>query len=109
MEDKTKKIEFVKDKLSQQEKWGHVLFSENDEGGRVAFTINWSKDNFSHPLDRYGKDGDKFSLYIGGSETIHTADKLGRVRSKAEPYDLKITKENAENLICILEAFLEVA
>ena len=109
MEDKSKKIEFVKDKLSQQKRWGHVLFSEDGEGGRTAFTIVWNKDNSSHPLDGYGKDADKFSLYMGGSETIHTADKLGRVRSKAEPYDLKITKENAENLICILEAFLEVA
>jgi len=109
IEDKTKKIEYVKGKLSQQKTWGHVLFSEDDEGGRAAFTIAWSKDNSSHPLDGYGKDADKFSLYMGGSETIHTADKLGRVRSKAEPYDLKITKENAENLICILEAFIEVA
>ena len=109
MKNKKEKIEFVKEQLAQQKRWGHVLLSENDEGGRKAFTINWNQDNFSHPLDRYGKDGDKFSLYIGGSETIHTADKLGRVRSKAEPYDLKITKENAENLICILEAFLEVA
>jgi len=109
MKNKKEKIEFVKEQLAQQKRWGHVLFSEDDEGGRKAFTINWSQDNFSHPLDGYGKDGDKFSLYIGGSETIHTADKLGRVRSKAEPYDLKITKENAENLICILEAFLEVA
>ena len=107
MKNKKEKIKFVKEQLSQQKRWGHVLFSEDDEGGRKAFTINWSQDNFSHPLDGYGKDGDKFSLYIGGSETIHTADKLGRVRSKAEPYDLKITKENAENLICILEAFLE--
>jgi len=108
MKDKNKKIKFVKSKLSEQKIWSHTLFSKNEDDNRTGFNIVWGKDSSSHYLDRYGKNKDKFYLYMGGSETIYKEDKLGRVRATIEPYDLKITKENAENLICILEAFLKV-
>jgi hypothetical protein len=109
MEDKSKKIEFVKEKLSKKEKWNYDLFRETTDDEWTAFTVNWSNENGSHYMDNIGKNKGNFALFIGGGSTVFTEDKLGRSRSKDEAYDLKVTKENAEDLICILEAFLEVA
>ena len=107
IEDKTKKIEFVKDKLSQKEKWNYDLFRVNTDVKWSEFTVNWSNENNSHYMGGYKEARDTFALFIGGGSTIFTEDKSGRSRSKDEAYDLKVTKENAEDLICILEAFLE--
>ena len=106
MKDKAKKIEFVKDKLSKQEVWHYDLFRETTDDEWTAFTVKWDKKNPSHYL---GLSNDSFELFIGGGSTIYTKDSLGRSRSRNESYDLKVTKENAEDLICILEAFLKVA
>ena len=108
MEDKSKKIEFVKDKLSQKEKWNYDLFRKTTDDEWTAFTVNWSNENHSHYMGSHKEARDKFALFIGGGSTLFTEDKLGRSRSKDEAYDLKVTKENAQDLICILEAFLKV-
>ena len=104
MKDKKEKIEFVKDKLSKQELWNYDLFRKTTDDEWTAFTVKWDKRNPSHNL---GLSKDSFELFIGGGSTIFTEDSLGRSRSRNESYDLKVTKENAEDLICILEAFLE--
>lgn len=104
IEDKTKKIEFVKDKLSKQELWSYDLFRKTTDDEWTSFTVVWDKQNSSHNL---GLSKDSCELFIGGGSTIFTEDSLGRSRSRNESYDLKVTKENAEDLICILEAFLE--
>ena len=109
MKDNAKKIEFVKEKLSKKEKWNYDLFRETTDDEWTAFTVNWSNENNSHYMGGYKEARDNFALFIGGGSTVFTEDKLGRSRSKNEAYDLKVTKENAEDLICILEAFLEVA
>ena len=108
MEDKNKKIEVVKEKLTKEKEWHYDLYREMTDDNWTAFTVNWSNDNRSHWLDNYGKNKDKFHLFIGGGQTIFKEDKAGRKRSTNENYDLKVTKENAQDLICILEAFLKV-
>ena len=107
IKDKTKKIKFVKDKLSQKEEWNYDLFREMTNDNWTAFTVNWSNENHSHYMGGYKEARDNFALFIGGGSTIFKEDKAGRKRSTNKEYDLKVTKENAEDLICILEAFLE--
>ena len=108
MEDKTKKIQSVVEKLSKDKPWQYDLYREMNDDKHSVFCVNWTNDNPTHWLDHYGKDKDKFALFIGGGQTIFTEDKAGRTRSKREDYDLKVTKENAQDIICILEAFLKV-
>ena len=108
MEDKNKKIEFIKEQISKDKPWQYDLYREMKDHKHTAFCVNWSNYNPSHWLDNYGTNKDKFALFIGGDQTIFTEDKAGRTRSKSEGYDLKVTKENAQELICILEAFLKV-
>tara|TARA_X000001382_G_scaffold130600_2_gene126080 strand:- start:843 stop:1190 length:348 start_codon:yes stop_codon:yes gene_type:complete len=59
----------------------------------------------------YCKDSivaDKKQLRIlSGTETTKRTSN-GRLISKHEPYEWFITKEDAENLICFLEAYIEV-
>jgi hypothetical protein len=94
MKNKKEKIEFVKEQLAKKEHWSHDLLRLD---GFSAFSANWEKGDLS-------KD---FELTIGGQKVIRTEDINGRSRSTVEPMSLTINKENAENLICILEAFLE--
>ena len=96
MKDKTKKIEFVKEQLAKKEDWSHDLLRLD---GFSAFGVRWQQDGLNKDL----------ALTMGGQKVIRTEDKNGRSRSTVEPMELTINKENAENLICILEAFLEVA
>ena len=96
MVDKKEKVEFVKEQLAKKEDWSHDLLRLD---GFSAFGVRWQQDGLN-------KD---FALTMGGQKVIRTEDKNGRSRSTVEPMELTINKENAENLICILEAFLEVA
>ena len=96
IEDKTKKIKYVKEQLAKKENWSHDLLRLD---GFSAFSAKWEQGDLS-------KD---FALTIGGQKVIRTEDIKGRSRSTVEPMSLTINKENAENLICILKAFLEVA
>jgi hypothetical protein len=70
MEDKNKKIEVVKEKLTKEKEWHYDLYREMTDDNWTAFTVNWSNDNRSHWLDNYGKNKDKFHLFIGGGQTI---------------------------------------
>jgi hypothetical protein len=94
MKNKKEKIEIVKEQLAKKEHWSYDLLRLD---GFSAFSANWEKGDLS-------KD---FELTIGGQKVIRTEDINGRSRSTVEPMSLTINKENAENLICILEAFLE--
>jgi hypothetical protein len=96
MKNKKEKIELVKEQLAKKENWSYDLLRLD---GFSAFQARWEQGDLS-------KD---FALIIGGQKVIRTEDINGRSRSIVEPMSLTINKENAENLICILEAFLEVA
>ena len=94
MKNKKEKIELVKEQLAKKENWSHDLLRLD---GFSAFSAKWEQGDLS-------KD---FALTIGGQKVITNKDINGRSRSTVEPMSLTINKENAENLICILEAFLE--
>ena len=91
---KKEKIAIVKEQLAKKENWSYDLLRLD---GFSAFTANWEQ----------GEVNNDFALTIGCQKVIRTEDINGRSRSTVEPMSLKINKENAENLICILEAFLE--
>lgn len=54
------------------------------------------------------KTEDSVQMRLGGSTYEEKRDKLGRDRSQIHPMDLVLTKQTAEELICLLEAYLKM-
>lgn len=84
------------------------FFIDNKQG-------DCNKDPFSREFNDYAivsylddnyKGKKEFRILAGKEETIKTSD--NKLRTKHEPLSWYLNTEDAENLICFLEAFIEV-